>query len=330
MRVAIFYPKNLYASWFSLGGYARALERLGHEVLDVPLPGNVPMPGVRVPTIEDLNSCDVVVSAFHEYIQPWLEFLYGREAWEKVTAPVVARFDESFDRFDLGLPERWKELRRWASHFSFPAHQDAARFGGQFLPFGADTNIFRPDPAAGKFYDAAFIGSLYPLRKNYLEELVVALPPEIVFHIGRVLVEDLTGVRGEASTELLALNYRQVKVFFCLPPMSRLLVAKVVDVMAAGTFVMFPKLPGDARRNNELFADGKEIVYYDNGRIAENAKQVARWVADDAGREAIAAAGCAKVHADHTLDGMLKLLLALPFENDKDRDGGSTVEAVMA
>ena len=78
-----------------------------------------------------------------KYTQPWLAKLYGAENWKLVKTPVIARFDESFDRNDIGLPARWDELKEWATHFSFPAHQDAKRYGGQFLPFAADTTIFR-------------------------------------------------------------------------------------------------------------------------------------------------------------------------------------------
>ena len=105
-------------------------------------------------------------------------------------------------------------------------------------------------------------------------------------------------MRVRESFELLAENYRRLKIFFCLPPMSRLVVGKVFDVMACGTFIMYPKLPGDARRNNEIFEDGKHIVYYDLGRMPENAKQIRYYLEHEDEREKIAAEGyrlCARI-----------------------------------
>lgn len=315
MRIALFYPKNFYASWYSLGGYVKTLQRMGHVVVDCWLPGNevraLEEVSSRLPIIEQLNECDCIISAFHEYTQPWLAGIYGRESWDRLKVPVIARFDESFDRGDLGLPMRWEELKLWATHFSFPAHQDAKRFGGQFLPFGSDTTMFNLGGLLPfrKKYDLGFIGSMYPLRMNYVQKLAPLLPQELTFNCGVVMVQDISGVCEIESTELLARNYSQIRIFFCLPPMSHLLVAKVVDVMACGTFVMYPKLPGDARRNNEVFEHGKHTVYYEYGRMADNAKQIKYYLEHVDEREGIAAAGYKYVRQNFRLDQMLEKLL---------------------
>jgi hypothetical protein len=318
MRIALFYPKNLYASWYALGGYKLALERLGHEVVDLPFPGNevgnIEVFRAIFPTIKTLNGCDVILSMFHEYVQPWLEAIYGAE-WKELTTPVIARFDESMDRADLELPKRVPKLLEWADFYSFPAAQDAERFGGQWLPFAGDVSMFKPsvlcEHDTPKEYEIGFVGSMYPVRLKYLEKLAEHLPNDLTFTTGPCIVQDLGGVNTVESTKLLAENYRKVKIFFCLPPMSRLLVCKVFEVMACGTFLMYPTLPGDAMANTTVFESGKHLVYYQGGHMKKNAAQILHYLENETEREAIAKAGCEKVHFEHTLDQMLEKLLAL-------------------
>ena len=326
MKIAAFYPRSTYAGWYAVGGYAQALRRAGHDVLDVPLPGNqvsnVEAVRAKLPSIETLNSCDCILSLYHEYAQPWIEAVYDYEAWLRLTPPVIARFDESMDRADLGLPERVPELMRWASYHSFPAIQDAKKFGGQWLPYGADTLMFRPPerealnaPSSiegeAKTYDLAFIGSLYPIRAAYLQQLAENLENTITFRCGSVGVQTLDGMKEPESTHLLAEEYGKIKVFFCLPPMSRLVVAKAFDAMACGAFMMYPRLPGDARENLSIFENERHLVYYEPGYLRENGKQIKRWLRDDRERESIASAGCELVRTKYTVDLMLESLLSL-------------------
>ncbi len=307
----------MLASWLALGGYTAALERLGHLVLDCPFPGNQVM-GVELlrqfmPTVEDLESCDAILSMFHEYTQPWLEAIYGLENWQRVmrATQVVARFDESMDRADLLLPKRVPELLKWTHAASFPAQQDAKKFNGVWQPFGADVTMFNKEDEIDKRYDVAFIGSMYPMRAKYYQALAREMPPFIQLRVGDAVVRDLSGPLPLACTRLLAENYRQIKIFFCLPPMSRLLVNKVFEVMACGTFVMYPQLPGDAAENMKLFEDGKHIVYYKGGYFKKNVAQIQYYLEHEEERETIAAAACAKVHGEHTLWQMLIELIGL-------------------
>lgn len=262
-----------------------------------------------MPSFEELNSCDCILATYMEYIQPWLAAVYGYSRWKKLKVPVIARFDESFDRADLNLPGRWEDLKAWANYYSFPAAQDAEKLGGQWLPYGADTTVFNPTNRI-KIYDIAFIGSLYPVRRNYLEKLSPHVGNDINFNCGQVVVQDLSGIRPYESTELLAENYRQIKVFFCLPPMSQLMVEKVVDVMASGTLVMFPKLLGAAAKNLEIFKDKEHIVYYEMGYLVDNAKQIRYWLENDEERQKVTDAGCDLVHKSYTLEQMLNGLLS--------------------
>lgn len=326
------------ASWLSLGGYRATLEQMGHEVIDCSLPGNhpgvkLPQIGIlrqRMPTINQLNECDAIISFFHEYTQLWLEDLYETEWHEKRTAPVIARFDESMDRLDAGIPlpmgltkgatsaQRVAELKRWADAFSFPAAQDAEKYGGQWLPFGADVNMFKPDDPlepTRKEYEMGFIGSMYDIRQTYMEKLSPFLEGVTFSYTPQgwpVVVMDISGIRTRETTELLAKNYRQIKLFFCLPPRSHLLVCKLFEVMACGTFVMYPRMHvGGSDKNNVIFENNKHLAYYDPGYLKANAAQVRHFLEHDDEREEIARAGCELVHEKYRLDQMLDRLLSL-------------------
>jgi hypothetical protein len=323
MKIALFTPHNFLASHYALFSYRETLELMGHQVLDCQFPGNaiqgVPEVKKRMPSIETLCEQDVILSTFHEYVQPWLRTIYSADEWTRLRkkVPVIARFDESMDRKDLGLPDRIPELKAWADFYSFPAAQDAEKYGGQWLTFGADTTIFKPETLGEsgpiietrKKYDLGFIGSLYQDRRKYLEQLAPHIKNEVIFNCGNAFVQDIGGIRERESTSLLAENYRQIKIFFCLPPISRLIVSKTIDVMACGTFVMYPRLFGEAEKNLSLFEHKKEIIYYDVGYFADNGKQIEYYLEHEQEREKIARAGSELVRSELTFDQMLNELL---------------------
>ena len=284
-----------------------------HEVLDCPVPGNtVDLNKVKMPTIEELNSCQCILITFAEYMQPWLEASYGAN-WKRVKVPKVARYDESFDRVDLASRMDWNKLQRWADFHFFPAIQDAERFDGYFLPFGADLSMFNTNKPEEKKYDLGFIGQLYSKRATYAENLARYLG-DTIFYGGPIIISDLSGVPAlgyeEEQTRLLAKNYKQIKIFFCLPPLSNLLVAKVFEVMGCGTFIMFPCLTGVASRNLKIFEDYKHLVYYNEGSYQANVENIKFWIEHDKEREKIAAEGAALVREKYSLEKMLEHMLA--------------------
>jgi hypothetical protein len=322
MKVAIFYVKNLYACHYALFGYKETLEEMGHQVLECALPSNLipeDLPQlfrsgqIKVPTPDELLSCDIILSTYHEYVQPWLERLYSLEdTWSPIMAqvPVIARFDESMDRGDLRLPERMPRLLKWASMCSFPAAQDAAKFGGKWHPFGADTNYFMPFPTIEKKLDIGFIGSLYRSRSEYLTKLGQFIGSDNNgFYVGRALVEDVEGIHEKDTTLRLAHNYAKIRIFFCLPPMSNLIVEKVFDIMACNTLVMYPRLIGAGEQNLTIFEDGKHIVYYDLGHFAANGKQIKNLLADPAMVDRIARTGGEYVREKYTLRKLVQQML---------------------
>lgn len=361
MKIALFYIKNLLACHYALFGYRETLERMGHEVIECAFPQNAVQnwDQVAAPTIEQLMECDVIFSTYHEYVQPWLEKKYTLYWWQQLMkkVPVLARFDESMDRGDLGLPQRVPMLLRWATHYSFPAAQDAEKYGGEWLPYGADTTIFNPHGYSHKFekhiggdrcifcnqvlgfndnglceriiggsvadpltryakalnekkYDVAFIGTLYPKRHEYLMKLIQHIGGNTSFYTGNVVVQDLSGIAERETTERLAMNYRQIKIFFCLPPMSRLLVEKIFDIMACDTMVMYPRFPdADFQKNLTIFENEKHIVYYEYGFYANNGKQVKFYKEHPEEAQRIAQAGGELVRSKYTLEQMLQAML---------------------
>lgn len=329
-RIALFYIHNPLACWYAIGGYVETLKRMGHEVLDCPMPGNqvvnVAATAAKMPKIEELMECDVVISAYHEYVQPWLSHLYSRPEWVALMnkVPVLARYDESMDRGDLRLPQRMPDLLAWAECHSFPAIQDAMKYGGEWLPYGADITIFNPHGwlSSGipepKKYEVAFVGTLYPKRAEYLRKVVNHIGGGRTFYQGNVFVQDLSGMRERESTLLLAENYRAIKIFFCLPPQSNLLVEKIFEVMACDTLVMYPRLEGEAAKNLSIFEHGKHIVYYDLGYFADNGKQVQHYLKHPEEAQRIAEGGGELVRKKFTLQGMLEKMLDQAESVSKD------------
>lgn len=314
MKVALFHPHNTLGGWVAVGGYRAALERMGHEVLDAVLPGNtvanVDVVRSTLPTIVALAGCDVIISAFHEYTAPWLEALYGFEAWKPLINKTVARFDESMDRMDLGLPGRLPELMKWALRHAFAAAQDARKYKGDWIPFSADTEMFSAERGMSeKPYDVAFIGSLYPLRRKYLEHLARFADGTRFNVCDNVGLHRLDGAAEPESTMLLAEEYRKVKIFFCLPTISRLFASKAFEVMACGTFVMHPQLPGELAENCSLFEHKKHLVYYKAGYFQENLKQIKHYLEHEDEREQIANTGMERVRSHFTIELMLNRML---------------------
>jgi len=311
MRIALFTIHNLLACSHALFGYHDTLQRMGHKVFEFSFPGNAVQDAgaiaARMPKISDLNQMDAVLVTYAEYTNAWLAAIYGLDSWKGLHVPVIARYDESMDRADLNLPARVPELKRWAQYHFFPGAQDAEKFDGRWLPFGAETKIFTPDPCS-KVFDLAFIGSMYPQRADYLQRLAPHLKNK--FQVGNAFVQRLSGISEMESTVILAEEYRAIKVFFCLPPLSRLLVQKIYDVMSCGTFVMYPALTWDAAKNMEIFQHEKHLAYYQLGYFADNAKQIQRFVAADDERESIARAGRDLVRSEYSLEKMLNTMLS--------------------
>ena len=345
-RIAYVYPKALFSAWSLAEGAVRTLKRMGHEVLDIPAPpapesDQVPTALVerlrkRMPALDELKGCDAIIVSGPEHIACWLDAVWGIDQWKfELTMPKAALYHETAQRADGGIFEFDRAFWVADNHF-FPAVQDAEFYDQEqfvqgrshWLPFGADTDVFKPlenyenfmtnsEWRNGKLidvskkYDLAFIGSVYGYRAKYLGALGQFEHPDL--RIGNVQVQDIAGMKGLETANLYAENLRQIKVFFNLPTLSRLLVTKVYEVMACGTFLMTPSLEtaGGAAKNTQIFKSGEHLVYYSPRNIAQTAQLLKTWTSDEmaAERERIAASGCAEVHAKYRLDQALQQVL---------------------
>ena len=336
MKIGFLFPKSDTAAWSLTHGIVNTLRAMGHEVV----PGAMPTIGAEVPprifeqiknelpALSTLKECDAILLSGPEHIAPWLDAVYGKYEWKNLGVPKAAWWHESMFREDYTID--WDSVGMWADENFVPAYQDAdwlsqECFGGQhvhWLPFGVDTEVFcrasetdylghdiyhGPD----KTWPVAFIGLRYEKRERFLSALSQHNIPPI--RIGNVVVKDLAGTDPNENVQRLASNYRRVGVFFNLPAMSRLLVTKIYEVMACGTFCMTPMLSDDkgANQNMKQFHDRKHLVYYRSANLVEVARGLREWSSEESTmfRESIAAAGCKEVHEKHNLKVRLETIL---------------------
>lgn len=344
MKIAVLYPESVTCSWNMAHGLVATLKRMGHTVMPIGLPtessaseGRIAQVKAACPPIQLLKDLDLILISGPEHIGPWMDAIYGRPAWGSLDVPKAAWLHETKGRDDYELD--FDGFKWCADHWFWTAIQDAefhdqemfAKRRSWWLPLGVDTNIFRPAltdeqasrmPMSRSLLDApvkrspvfccAFIGLVYPKRQAYLNALSRHKHPPIM--IGSTgAAHDLHGYHWEEGARLLASNYRQIKVFVNLPALSRVLVSKVVEVMACGTFLMTPQLPPDrgCDRNMEPFTDGVHLKYYRSSNVPLVCQMLTDWISPekDAERQKIAEAGCREVHAKHSLEVRLTEML---------------------
>lgn len=340
MKIGFLFPDSQFASWGQTHGVVSTLQAMGHEVVTGAMPnamGEIP-PHVfeqiksRLPSLETLKGCDAILISGPEHLAPWFDAVYGKYDWKGIDVPKAAWWHESMHREDYTLD--WDNVGFWANENFVPAYQDAdwlsqECFGGQhvhWLPFGVDTKVFHDRSAdvhgwdlptnvashTEKKYPVAFIGLMYEKRQNFLKALQQHNIPRI--RIGNVVVRDLDGADPVENVERLASNYRRVGVFFNLPALSRLLVSKVYEAMACGTFLYTPMLGSDKgiSENMKPFHDREHLVYYRGANLVDVARGLREWSSEDktAEREKIAAAGCREVHEKHSLKLRLETILS--------------------
>jgi glycosyltransferase involved in cell wall biosynthesis len=329
MRIARFNTGTIYSSWTNLA-VAGTLRSLGHEVIEGVIPtsdtGAVQhqlsphryiQAMAAMPTLAQLESCDLILVSGPEYISVWMHTLYGKEAWSQLKARKVALYLESSARGDHQF--RFEAFSDWFDVHFFPDALDAQRFHGHRIRACVDTDLFRPctqhrDPYAEqcrthrvqeKKYTAAFVGSLYPKRAEYLNRLL-PLIPEVDFRAGGVCARDLGGECHREWAELLARNLRQIKVHVALPSNNAtIMVARPFETMACGTFLL------TYRTEDCPFQDGEHCVMYDPDHPEKLAELIRYYLAHDDEREAIAQAGHAAILRNYSLTDRLQEILAI-------------------
>jgi glycosyltransferase involved in cell wall biosynthesis len=328
MRIAVFYPKDRSAAWSMGGGLPATLRRMGHAVTDGAIrPGagsaaDIEAARVTMPALEHLRSMDAILISGPEHLIPWLDEIYGKYEWKQLQARKAAWLHESLFREDYSI--QFDQIQPWADEYFFPAVQDAefcdqesfAKGHSHWLPFGVDTEVFKPDGFEKKEWPVAFIGGIYEKRARFLRALSRhAIPP---IRIGGVMI-DVMGFQALESAKRLADCYRRTSVFFNLPALSQCLVSKVYEVMACGTFLLTPMLSADrgVAKNQAAFTSGHHLVYYRSSNLPYVAQLLREWSSEEksAEREMIAASGCREAHANHSLENRLKVImekLAIP------------------
>ncbi len=328
MRIARFNTGTIFSSWTNLST-AQTLRSLGHEVLEGVIPTNehgavlhqlsphrYALVKAAMPTLEQLDGCDVILVSGPDYVEAWLHVLYGLNAWSKLKARKVAFHLESFGREDRQA--RYESYAAWYDVHFFPDPRDAERFGGHHVLAAVDTELFKPCAHLGacgqhcqaqrtqeKKYDAAFVGSLYGKRMEYLARLL-PLIPEIDFRAGGVAARDIGGECHREWAELLVRNLRQIKVHVGLPSNNaRIMVSRPFETMACGTFLL------TYRTDDSLFRDGVHCRMYDPDHPQELAELIRYYLAHEDEREAIAQAGHAEILRNYSSSQRLGEVLGI-------------------
>ena len=302
MKLAVFYPESIYSAWSCSGGLANTFRRMGNDVIKCPInPHGRTMRRSEFPALDDLRACDAIVLSGMEHFHKHLLALYPD--WQKLSVLKLGWFHETQEREDYGqLP--LDEIKRTYDIGFTPAAQDE-KYGLAWLPFGVDTEVFRPSDVPPCF-DAGFVGLLYGPRQEFLKKTGLA-------EILRFAKVDATGSGGkpdvEWSARLLAESYRSFKLFVNLPSLCQHVVTKVYEVMACGVALLTPIPETSAEgimRNFAWFTGGHSLLYY-----VDNPKPIIDEVlADDALRISLAQDGLAEIRRNHRLEKRCEVLLS--------------------
>lgn len=289
--IALFHcTARVGSAWGCAEGIGTTLSRLGYRVLNCGNPRLAPVP------FDVVRQADLIILAALEWYDDILAARYG-DAWLQLSAPKAAWYAESAHRDDRDFP--FARCAALADRHYFPAAQDAVEFGGKWLPFGADTQVFRPQTVA-KRHDAAFLGSIYPKRLEFVQKV----GPQLTY------LAPVTASNPLRSFQLLAEAYGSARIFVNLPAYSRLLVTKVTEVMACGTMLITPMLDDPAAAQNMTpFEDGRHLVFYRPDYPDELRLLIKHFLLHPDEREAIAQAGLREVRRAHTLEQRLQLII---------------------
>lgn len=389
-KLAVIYCGGNSAAWSVSDGVCETLRKMGHQVLPIPR-GRAECPRL---TPEALNQADAIIVSGPEHI--FRESLQGEQptaysfredelttyAWKhEVTKPKLFWYHESCRRDDTNFRFERRCLPYGDFHF-FPAIQDAEMYDQEhfakgrsfWLPFGADTDVFKPLPCpecmpihrkalhdaydrgedplgvgptpAGqmailkhpnmqaeiackeclgsgwakspKTCDIGFIGMMYQKRQGWLNSYAKHMKEgDPGLAIGNVFVQDIEGIPWKENAVRLAANYRRIAVFLNFPHLSELLVTKVYEVLACGTFLLTPLLTGSAERNCDHFKHPKRgaeseahLAYFNPSNLPFVAQMAREFFSREKLREQIAMQGMLEVRAKHSLKHRLEEMLA--------------------
>ena len=318
MKIAAFFSDSPFASWKQSRGFAAVLRRMCHEVVDTAIP---PVNRVTRTQVERINKpiddCDLILVSGPEHLKDWINQFYAH--WGKFKAPKIGWYHESFEaREDYKLT--FQNFEGMFDFHFFPDKDDAEKFGGTHLPLGVDTEMFTNaecvcggDKNSGtniprfsiacakcdgvglgfpkRDIDCAFIGLMYPKRQRFYEELKPFLKGiNLRVAPGNVVVHDIDGMNVQKTAELMAETYRRIKIFVSFPSVCNVLVAKILESMACGCYLVAPKQPVELK-NYAGYTTAKEC-----------AREIREAMEANVYREKIARQGCEDVHREHRME----------------------------
>jgi hypothetical protein len=303
MKIALFRTGTIRASWSSVVA-AEKLRSMGHQVLDAPIPtnqyGQVTLdPEVfraykpKMPSIQQLQACDLVICLALEFYLPWIKTLYGDD-WLDLQnrIAIYAECSDKVPYHNLGL---------FSNVQFYPDKSDAEKFNGHFIPCPVDTKVFHKT-SEQKQYDVAFLGTLYPSRIKFLESLSPYLKVPVT--CGEVTAFDLGGECQYLWAMLNAQNINRMKIHLGLPSANtKMTTARALETMACGAFLLtYPT-------SDTLFQDGVHCKFYDPNDPKGLSEMIHYYLEHDVEREAIAARGCEYVRENFTLEQVLSNVL---------------------
>lgn len=322
MKIAVFFSDSPFASYAQSQGFPQILERMGHTVTAIGIP---PTKQVKRSDAERINKpiddCELVIVSGPEHLQGWINQFYPQ--WKTLKMPKVAYYHESMHaREDYQID--FSQYSGLYDFHCFPDADDAEKYKGLHLPLGVDTEMFThwkkcgtcggyayicPEcEVAGGFdtilqkrdIDCAFVGLMYPKRQRFAEALQPHLNGlNVRIANGSILVQDIDGINGRKSAELLAETYRRIKVFVAFPSLCNVLVAKILESMASGCYLVAPKQPVDL----------VNYAAYDDPKGCADAIRAA--LADSEMRERVARAGVQEVSQNHQMQSRFEKIFQL-------------------
>jgi hypothetical protein len=290
MRIAVFYPDQILASWSLSRGLADTFRHMGHDVLDcgiVPSPSQ-PFRHDKYPRFEQLNHVDRIIVSAPEHMRWYIRALYPE--WDQVKPKVVGWMHETVRREDYGILPL-EEIRRFCHCLLTPAYQDQ-EYGLEWLPFGVDTRLFNGDVDGPREHGPTFIGWLYRKRQEALKRW------DIPLRVGNFGVKGPDGaILHSDSARAYVAELRNTKVFVNLPTLCDHLVLKVLEALSCGCLVVTPiTTSGAAMPNYQVFRHGIHLLYYQ-----DEPRDCLRMAEDEAFRRSVAREGQSEVLEKHAL-----------------------------
>jgi hypothetical protein len=162
MKILTLFPSNEWMTWNMSHGIAPTLIRMGHQANPWHIPDTDFRPihtnfARQLAELQDLSTYyDLAIITAAEKLAP--------ATWQFLKCPKALWFADSTGRADSDFTPRYKLCQTLTPHLFFCGAQDAYAFNAHWLPPAADITIFKPDTAAPKKHQIAFVGHLYGLR----------------------------------------------------------------------------------------------------------------------------------------------------------------------